>query len=234
MEWHKDMLAYVLLAVGYGLVTSWQAAQRRALHDARLATELRDAQLRALVGQLNPHFLFNALNTIIAILRVDAARSKDLLIHLSNFFRKNLKRSSEMSTLEEELDLVNSYLQIEKARFDDRLTIGIDIDPSLMKMILPTFTLQPLVENAFKHGISNTLGPGIAQINAFRRDGWAFIEIEDNAGIYEEKETGDGQGIKIVDRRLKGRFGENSGITISCVPNELTRISIKIPLGTQP
>jgi two-component system, LytTR family, sensor kinase len=194
---------------------------------------LVQSELKLLQAQVNPHFLFNALNTIIAILRVDAARSKDLLIHLSNFFRKNLKRSSELSTLEEELDLVNSYLQIEKARFDDRLTIRIDIDPSMMKMILPTFTLQPLVENAFKHGISNTLGPGIARINAFRRDGWAFIEIEDNAGIFHEKETGDGQGIKIVDKRIKGRFGENSGITISCVPNELTRISIKIPSETR-
>ena len=125
---------------------------------------LVQSELKLLQAQVNPHFLFNALNTIIAILRIDAARCKDLLIHLSNFFRKNLKRGNDLSTLEEELDQVNSYLQIEKARFDDRLTIEIDIDPSLMKMILPTFTLQPLVENAFKHGISNTLGQGIARI----------------------------------------------------------------------
>jgi two-component system, LytTR family, sensor kinase len=195
---------------------------------------LVQSELKLLQAQINPHFLFNALNTIIAILRIDSARCKDLLIHLSNFFRKNLKRGNDLSTLEEELDQVNSYLQIEKARFDDRLTIEIDIDPSLMKMILPTFTLQPLVENAFKHGISNTLGPGITRIGAFRRDGWAFIEIEDNAGIFQEKETDDGHGIKIVDKRLKGCFGSNSGITIFCVPNELTRITIKIPQETRP
>lgn len=195
---------------------------------------LVQSELKLLQAQINPHFLFNALNTIIAILRIDAARCKDLLIHLSNFFRKNLKRGNDLSTLEEELDQVNSYLQIEKARFDDRLTIEIDIDPSLMKMILPTFTLQPLVENAFKHGISNTLGQGITRINAFRMDGWAFIEVEDNAGFFHEKETDDGHGIKIVDKRLKGRFGSNSGITIFCVPNELTRITIKIPQETLP
>ena len=195
---------------------------------------LVQSELKLLQAQINPHFLFNALNTIIAILRIDAARCKDLLIHLSNFFRKNLKRGSDMATLEEELDQVNSYLQIEKARFDDRLTIEIDIDPSLMKLILPTFTLQPLVENAFKHGISNTLGQGITRLRAFRRDGWAFIEVEDNAGIFHEKETDDGHGIKIVDRRLKGCFGENSGIAIFCVPNELTRITIKIPQETLP
>ena len=90
---------------------------------------LVQSELKLLQAQINPHFLFNALNTIIAILRIDAARCKDLLIHLSNFFRKNLKRVNDLSTLEEELDQVNSYLQIEKARFDDRLKIEINIDP---------------------------------------------------------------------------------------------------------
>jgi len=194
---------------------------------------LVQSELKLLQAQINPHFLFNSLNTIIAILRVDALRCKDLLIHLSNFFRKNLKRGGDLSTLEEELDQVNSYLQIEKARFDDRLVVDIDIDPSLLKVILPTFTLQPLVENAFKHGISNTLGQGIARIKAFRRNGLAFIEIEDNAGIFHEKETEDGHGIKIVERRLKGHFGNDSGVSISCVPNELTRVTVKIPLETK-
>lgn len=191
---------------------------------------LVQTELKLLQAQVNPHFLFNTLNTIIAILRIDAARSKELLIHLSNFFRKNLKRGSDLSTLEEELDQVNSYLQIEKARFDDRLVTETEIDPALLKMVLPTFTLQPLVENAFKHGIGNTTGQGIARIRAFRRNGEAFIEIEDNAGIYREKETDDGHGIKIVEKRLKGHFGGNSGISIFCVPDELTRVTIRIPL----
>ncbi|MDI6726685.1 MAG: sensor histidine kinase [Smithellaceae bacterium] len=191
---------------------------------------LVQSELKLLQAQVNPHFLFNSLNTIIAILRIDSARCRDLLVHLSNFFRKNLKRGSDLSTLAEELDQVNSYLQIEKARFDDRLTVDIDIDPSLLKMILPTFTLQPLVENAFKHGISNRLGQGIARIKAFRTDGLAFIEIEDNAGVFHEKETDDGHGIKIVDKRLKGHFGSDSGVSIFCVPNEVTRVTVKIPL----
>jgi two-component system LytT family sensor kinase len=191
---------------------------------------LVQSELKLLQAQVNPHFLFNSLNTIIAILRIDAPRCKDLLIHLSNFFRKNLKRGNDLSTLAEELDQVNSYLQIEKARFDDRLTVDIDIDPSLLNMTLPTFTLQPLVENAFKHGISHTMGQGIARIRAFREDGRAVIAIEDNAGIFHEKETDDGHGIKIVDRRLKGHFGSDSGVSIVCVPNEVTRVTITIPL----
>jgi two-component system LytT family sensor kinase len=191
---------------------------------------LVQSELKLLQAQVNPHFLFNSLNTIIAILRIDAPRCKDLLIHLSNFFRKNLKRGNDLSTLAEELDQVNSYLQIEKARFDDRLTVDIDIDPSLLEMTLPTFTLQPLVENAFKHGISRTMGQGIARIKAFRTNGRAVIAIEDNAGIFHEKETDDGHGIKIVDRRLKGHYGSDSGVSIVCVPNEVTRVTVTIPV----
>ncbi len=191
---------------------------------------LVQSELKLLQAQVNPHFLFNSLNTIIAVLRIDAARCKDLLIHLSNFFRKNLKRGNDLSTLAEELDQVNSYLQIEKARYDDRLVVETDIDPSLLAVILPTFTLQPLVENAFKHGISRTIGQGVARIKAFRTDGRAFIEVEDNAGIYHEKVTDDGHGIKIVDKRLKGHFGMDSGVSIFCVPNEVTRVTVQIPL----
>ncbi|MEN6319473.1 MAG: sensor histidine kinase [Syntrophaceae bacterium] len=191
---------------------------------------LTQTELKLLQAQINPHFLFNSLNTIISITRNNAVRARELLIHLSNFFRKNLKRGNDLSTLEEELDQVNSYLQIEKARFDDRLAIQIDIDPSLLKLKVPTFTLQPLIENAIKHGISSMLEQGITKILAYRKDGLAFIEIEDNAGTYNEKETNDGLGIKIVDRRLKNLFGSDFGTTVTCVPNELTRVTIKIPL----
>ncbi len=193
---------------------------------------LVQTELKLLQAQVNPHFLFNSLNTIISITRNNSARARELLTHLSNFFRKNLKRGSDLSTLEEELDQVNSYLQIEKARFDDRLAIQMDIDPTLLKLRIPTFTLQPLIENAIKHGISNMLEQGIAKISAYRADGLAFIEIEDNAGKFREKGTGDGLGIKIVDRRIKSLFGDDYGTTVSCMPNEMTRVTIKIPLET--
>ena len=191
---------------------------------------LIQTELKLLQAQINPHFLFNSLNTIISITRNNAARARELLTHLSNFFRKNLKRGSDISTLEEELDQVTSYLQIEKARFDDRLAIQIDIDPSLLKLRVPTFTLQPLIENAIKHGISGMLEQGITKVTAYRKNGLAFIEIEDNAGTFHEKETNDGLGIRIVDRRIKSLFGNDFGTTVTCVPNEMTRVTIKIPL----
>ena len=121
-------------------------------------------------------------------------------------------------------------MQIEKARFDDRLAVEMDIDPSLLGLKIPTFTLQPLIENAIKHGISNMLGQGIVRIRAYLRDGLAFIDVEDNAGAFHGKGTEDGLGIRIVDKRIKGLFGNDFGTTVSCVPNEITRVTIKIPL----
>jgi two-component system, LytTR family, sensor kinase len=188
------------------------------------------AELKLVQAQVNPHFLFNSLNTIISIIRQDSDRAKDLLIHLSNFFRKNLKRTNEFSTLEEELARVNSYLEIEKARFEDRLIVEIDTEPSLLNLRVPTFTLQPLVENAIKHGISNMLGQGIAKIRAYRQDGFAIIEIEDNAGTFNDKTSDHGLGIEIVDKRIRFLMGSGSGTSVTCVPNEMTRVTIRMPM----
>lgn len=192
---------------------------------------LREAELKLVHAQINPHFLFNALNTIVYIIPDDAARAQDLLMQLSNFFRKNLKRSKELSTLQDELDHVSSYLNLEKARFEDRLQVHIDVDPDLLGLKMPTFTLQPLMENAIKHGISNMLEPGVVKVRAYRENGLAIIEIEDNAGSYsEQNRSGDGLGINIVDKRIKNLWGSNFGTTIFCVPNETTRVSIRIPM----
>lgn len=191
---------------------------------------LIQAELKLIQAQINPHFLFNALSTIISIIRKDATRARDLLIDLSIFLRKNLKRSGEFSTLREELDHVNSYLQIEKARFEERLHVEMTIDPALMELRLPIFTLQPLVENAIKHGINHILDQGLIKIRAYRQDGLAVIEIEDNAGTFDEtRQSKDGLGIKIVDKRIKNLLGDAFGTTITCLPHEMTRVAIRIP-----
>ncbi|MCF6179184.1 MAG: histidine kinase, partial [Geopsychrobacter sp.] len=108
------------------------------------------SELKLLQAQINPHFLFNSLNTVIAVIRKDASRGRDLLLHLSNFFRKNLKRSSDMATLAEELDHVNSYLKLEKARFEERLQVEQVIDSDLLNLKMPIFVLQPILENEHK------------------------------------------------------------------------------------
>jgi two-component system, LytTR family, sensor kinase len=214
------------LGEGIGALLSSQLLVARYQEQKNL---LVVSELKLLQAQVNPHFLFNALNTIIAVTRTDPGRARELLVHLSHFFRKNLKRSGDLSTLAEELDHVGSYLEIEKARFQDRLVVETEVDAALLGLRLPTFTLQPLIENAIKHGLSTTLGKGTTRIRAYRRDGLAVIEIEDDAGTWTEPAGGGGLGMKIVDRRIKDLLGDRFGVTVSCVPHELTRVTVRLP-----
>jgi len=203
---------------------------------------LTEQELKLVQAQVNPHFLFNALNTIAAVLRLDPERARGLLLHLAAFFRKNLKRPAALATLREELEHVGAYLEIEKARFADRLTVETEVDPSLLDLRLPAFTLQPLVENAFKHGLAHRLGPGTARIRARRDAAAALIEIEDDAGAYRTAGPGDGPpggagdglGMRLVDKRIKNLVGPSWGLAVACVPGELTRVTVRVPLPEAP
>ena len=190
---------------------------------------LVQSELKLVHAQINPHFLFNALNTIIAVIRLDSDRARELLLNLSHFFRKNLKRSDKIATLAEELDHVNSYLEIEKARFGDRLVVGTQIDEMLLTLKIPTFTLQPLIENAIKHGISEMLGTGNILLRAGTSNNRTRIVIEDNAGLYRASEESDGLGMHLVDKRIKSICGESYGLQVECEPGEWTRVTICLP-----
>jgi two-component system LytT family sensor kinase len=105
------------------------------------------------------------------------------------------------------------------------------VDPALLGLTLPTFTLQPLIENAIKHGLSATIEKGTARIRAHHRDGLALIDIEDDAGTWSEPAGEGGLGMKIVDRRIKDLLGNQYGVTVSCIPHELTRVTVQVPWG---
>jgi two-component system LytT family sensor kinase len=215
--------------LGEGITTllSDQLLYGRYIEQKNLLTR---AELKLAQAQVSPHFLFNALNTISAIIRNDADRARDLLLHLSNFFRKNLKQTGDLATLEEELNHVQSYLVIEKARFEDRLQLEMDIDPQLMSIKLPVFTLQPIVENAIKHGISTMLGQGVIRLVVVRQPGRVRITVEDNAGNFMERGR-KGLGLNIVEKRIKNLCGKDHGLEITCIPQEWTKIAITVPEG---
>lgn len=191
---------------------------------------LAQAEIKLLHAQVNPHFLFNALNTISAITRRDPDKARELIQNLSHFFRSNLKQNINTVTLKEELAHVNSYLSIEKARFTDRLEVEIDIQPELLDIKLPSFTLQPLVENAIKHGISNMLEGGKVHIYSEAHPQGHLITVEDNAGSFEPpKENHSGLGLEIVDKRLTNQFGRDASLKITCEPHQFTKMSFIIP-----
>ncbi|WP_148610555.1 sensor histidine kinase [Aeromonas sobria] len=214
------------LGEGIANLLSQQLLAGRLEQHQRLLVQ---SELKLIQAQINPHFLFNTLNTISAITRRDPDKARDLLLHLSLFFRKNLKRQSGLATLQEEQEHCQSYLEIELARFGDRLTVINEIPPHLASLRLPSFTLQPLIENAIKHGTSTLLEQGRIRLYTEEHPASVTIHVEDNAGTWQARPAGDGLGMTIVDRRLKSAFGERYGVTITCEPEQWTRVSFTIP-----
>ncbi|HHZ0170384.1 TPA: two-component regulatory system sensor histidine kinase BtsS [Escherichia coli] len=205
------------------------SAQILAGQYERQKAMLTQSEIKLLHAQVNPHFLFNALNTIKAVIRRDSEQASQLVQYLSTFFRKNLKRPSEIVTLADEIEHVNAYLQIEKARFQSRLQVNMNIPGELAWQHLPAFTLQPIVENAIKHGTSQLLGTGEVSINARREGQYFMLDIEDNAGLYQPATNASGLGMSLVDKRLRERFGDDYGISVACEPDCYTRITLRLP-----
>jgi two-component system LytT family sensor kinase len=215
------------LGEGIGTLLSSQLLIARYQEQKSL---LLQGELRLLRAQVSPHFLFNALNTIRAVIRKDPDRGRDLLGHLSAYFRQNLKRSSEFSTLQEELEHLGAYVEIERARFVD-LRVDLEVDPAFFPVRIPTFTLQPLLENAIKHGISRMADPGRVRVGARRDEGVLRIDVEDDAGAYQGPKDDEGLGLQIVRKRIASLLGPEAGLETFCVPGELTRMTIRVPLG---
>jgi two-component system sensor histidine kinase LytS len=203
----------------------------------------KQAEIKALQAQVSPHFLFNALNTIVALIRTDPKKARKLLISLSHFFRQNLSGTNMTETsLEEELKHVKSYLEIEEARFSDKLTVDFDVDKEALPVRIPPMTLQPLVENAIKHGVKQLREESFIFIQAKKRDNSVLLSISDNgAGITEERlkelgsepvvsETGTGIGLSNVNRRLGMMYGEEMKMEIDSEAGKGTTIAFTLPV----
>ncbi|EPP6260913.1 LytS/YhcK type 5TM receptor domain-containing protein [Cronobacter sakazakii] len=191
---------------------------------------LTQSEIKLLHAQVNPHFLFNALNTLMAVIRRDSDQACQLVQYLSTFFRKNLKRPTDVVSLADEIDHVNAYLQIEQARFQSHLQVSMNLPDELRHIRLPAFTLQPIVENAIKHGTSQLLGHGEIALRASRDHEHLVLEIEDNAGLYQPNAASNGLGMSLVDKRLRARFGDECGISVACEQDRFTRITLRLPL----
>ncbi|MCL1139856.1 sensor histidine kinase [Shewanella pneumatophori] len=215
------------LGEGLGRLLSNQILYGRFAAQQSLLTQ---AELKLLQAQVNPHFLFNALNTIAAIIRRDPNTARQLIQNLSQFLRINLKRTTGLVSLADELEHIDSYLTIEKARFIDKLTVNIEIPESLLQCKLPAFTLQPIIENAVKHGISNMLDAGVIVVKGEQlSDDSLLLSVTDNAGLYSPTTDSEGLGMNIVDKRIQNIFGPQYGVSIDCEPNIYTTISIHLP-----
>ncbi len=165
-----------------------------------------------------------------AVIRRDSDQACQLVQYLSTFFRKNLKRPTDVVSLADEIDHVNAYLKIEQARFQSHLRVSLSLPDELRHIRLPAFTLQPIVENAIKHGTSQLLGTGEIALRASRDEQHLVLEIEDNAGLYQPNADSNGLGMSLVDKRLRARFGDGCGISVACEQDRFTRITLRLPL----
>ncbi|MEY7999774.1 LytS/YhcK type 5TM receptor domain-containing protein [Clostridium sp. Mt-5] len=202
----------------------------------KLAKEASTAEFRALRAQIEPHFLFNALNTIASFCRTNPLKARELIIDLSNYFRQTLKRQEDFVYLKDEVEFIQSYISIEKARFGNRLNLIIDIPDEMMDRKVPVFVLQPIIENAIKHGILPKAEGGKVYLKAyFQNDQIRFSIVDTGVGMNEEKlnevlTEWPGIGLKNVNERLKLLYGEDHGLDIKTSVNNGTKVSFLISM----
>jgi two-component system, LytTR family, sensor kinase len=223
------MLVGVAHAVHYA-----RASRLRERLAERLQTELVRTQLDALKAQLHPHFLFNALNTVVSLVHTDPDAAERTLTRLGDLLRRSLKQAmAEEIPLQEELEFVRSYVEIEQARFEERLQVEWRIAPDTLPACVPPLLLQPLVENAIRHGISPRSAPGRVEIRSERCNGSLRLLVrDDGVGLGVSGAGGGGVGLASTRKRLDQMYGGRHGFRLEAVPGGGAVAEITIPFRT--
>jgi len=230
------LYATTLFAVTLPLKIWNNTRNEKKLEDqARLLVE---ARLQALSAQINPHFLFNTLNSVAALIRTDPHQARLVVFKLSRILRRLLRKHENFNPLREELTFIDDYLSIEVVRFGEKLKFQKEVDPKTLDMAVPSMLLQPLIENCIKHGLSSKVEGGTIRLVSREENGRLRLLVEDDGvGIPEEKLATlfeRGIGISSVNERLKVLFGTNYRMWIDSKPGAGTRIEIEVPeLATQ-
>ncbi|WP_431973855.1 sensor histidine kinase [Micromonospora haikouensis] len=230
------------------LETAHWAGNQLALAELDASRErLARAEVRALRAQISPHFIYNALTAIGSFVRTDPERARELILEFAEFTRYSFRAHGEFTTLAEELRSIDRYLTIERARFGDRLQVRLQIAPEVLPVTLPFLCLQPLVENAVRHGLSRKPGPGMVSIEARDAGAECHITVEDDgvgmdpttltAGIAElagagsdpTDDPGQHVGLSNVDERLRSAFGDRFGLVVETGLGSGTKVSMRVP-----
>ncbi len=204
---------------------------------------LAQAEVRALRAQISPHFIYNALTAIASFVRTDPERARELLLEFAEFTRYSFRSQGDFTTLAEELHNIERYLTLERARFGDRLQARLQVAPEVLSVAVPFLALQPLVENAVRHGLAGKVGVGTITIVALDAGAECLISIEDDGvgmdpdllltydppGDADRTGGRDHVGLGNVDDRLRSVFGDDYGLVVETAPGAGTKVSMRIP-----
>jgi hypothetical protein len=226
--WWSLVYWMILIAShAYDYNRRYEAGRRRA---SQLEARLAQAQLEALRMQLHPHFLFNTLHSIAALIHDDVSTADRMIARLGDFLRMTLHRSGAPAvTLSEELKFLECYLAIERLRFQDRLTTRLEVEEEALEAEVPNLLLQPIVENAIKHGIAPQRAPGRLVIRARRRDARLHVEVEDNGRGLLPTGAGSGLGLSNTWARLAQTYGADHLLELAEAPGGGLRVTVEIP-----
>ncbi|MEZ0072482.1 sensor histidine kinase [Planotetraspora sp. GP83] len=221
-------------------VARWVDSQLELAELDRSRTMLMEAEVRALRAQISPHFIYNSLTTIASFVRTDPEQARELLLEFADFTRYSFRRHGDFTTLAEELRSIDRYLTLERARFGDQLQVTLRIAPEVLAVAVPFLCLQPLVENAVRHGLEGK--PGVGRITIIAEDAGAecAITVEDDgigmdperlrrvlAG--EDRSGAGGVGLANVDERLRQVYGDEYGLVVETGLDAGTKVTLRVP-----
>jgi signal transduction histidine kinase len=229
IQWHMYKVLFLsngvddLITIYFPIVliahvaSYYRRLRERELRASQLQGQLEKARLQALKSQLQPHFLFNCLNSISALMLTNVEAADRMITRLGDLLRISLETAgTQMTTLSRELEFVNCYIEIEKVRFEERLKVTVDIAPETLDASVPHLLLQPLVDNAIKHGISRLVGGGEIWISATQDDTDLHLEVRDNGpGLLDPSNfQSGGMGLRITKERLETIYGQNQSMEL--------------------
>lgn len=229
----NSLIAWLIVGVSHALLY-YERANTRERQAVELEARLAQARLQALSAQLNPHFLFNALNSVAELVHRSPAAADRMLVSLGQLLRASLEGSQTQEVpLREELALLERYIEFEKMRLEDRLRMYWEIDRSLLSAPVPRLLLQPLVENAVRHAVSQRTTPGKVVVRVARQQGWLVLEVHDDGQPPAPQPAHNGNGIGLANTRarLRALYGDDHTFTLArTAANDGTTARVKLPI----
>jgi LytS/YehU family sensor histidine kinase len=225
---------WIIVSIAHAL-TFYRRSQERESKAVELQARLTDAKLQALRMQLHPHFLFNTLNAISTLVHKEPAAADEMIANLSELLRATLDTTTQEISLRQELNLLSRYLEIQQARFGQRLRVEKEIDAASLAAQVPTLVLQPIVENAIRHGVEPNPAPGVVKIGAHLKQGTVRLTVQNN-GINAKPAANEREGIGIANTRarLEALYGEQARLVLSSSSEGGFTVEIELPFHEKP